>query len=142
MDGRGAPAQARRGLVARGGAALVVVVAVAIRVATYLDVADSAALHTHAWGQSDMHFFHSWGRDVAAGETISFDYNSNEWAMAEPFTCAETGENVQGFRHLDEGRKSALERRGLIVPHVRSLWMRTWWQEEEGEADVGGDVVA
>lgn len=48
------------------------------------------------------------GRDLVAitsisvGEEITFDYNTNEWAMATPFKCMKTGRFVSGFSHLDE----------------------------------------
>ena len=39
---------------------------------------------------------------ISAGDEITFDYNTNEWAMATPFKCMETGRFVSGFSHLDE----------------------------------------
>merc|ERR1719487_2914506 len=49
-------------------------------------------------------------KPIEAGVPLSFDYNTTEWEMSEPFTDWETGQNVQGFRHA-----SAEEQRRLLT---------------------------
>jgi len=73
-------------------------------------------------------------RDLHPGETISFDYNTTEWEMATPFTCAETGEAVRGFANLgDAARRRLGEGDEQLAPHVRALWMSEWWgQKKDG----------
>lgn len=62
-------------------------------------------------------------RAIAAGEQVSFDYESNEWDMAEPFACgcreASCRGWIRGFRHLsDEARERVLP---LASSHVLSM---------------------
>ena len=38
--------------------------------------------------------------DIPAGTEITFNYNANEWDMATPFKCHETGRMVRGNKHL------------------------------------------
>lgn len=44
-------------------------------------------------------------RDIAAGEGVTFDYNSTEWEMAEPFAChcgsARCVGTVRGAKYRD-----------------------------------------
>lgn len=59
-------------------------------------------------------------KEVAAGDALSFDYNSNEWEMDEPFTDWKTGESVQGFRHAKPERQQHLLG-GYASPHILAL---------------------
>ncbi len=49
-------------------------------------------------------------RDLWPGEGVTFDYNSTEWAMAEPFTCLcgtpSCVGRVAGYRDLDERQRA------------------------------------
>ncbi len=48
--------------------------------------------------------------DIEEGQEITFNYNANEYDMAEPFVCWQTGELVSGFKHLSaEGREALRE---------------------------------
>lgn len=51
-------------------------------------------------------------RDITAGEGVTFDYNTTEWDMAEPFTCrcgsARCVGIVRGARHLSPADKVRL----------------------------------
>ena len=35
---------------------------------------------------------------IRAGEQITFDYETTEWDMAEPFTCWQSQQVVRGFK--------------------------------------------
>ena len=60
-------------------------------------------------------------RDIQAHEDLTFDYNTTEWELAEPFAChcgsATCLGTVRGFAHL-----SAAQRAGLqgVAPHLRA----------------------
>lgn len=59
-------------------------------------------------------------RDIHPGEAVTFDYNTTEWEMAEPFIChcGNVGclKEIRGFKHLT----AALRERLLVVaPHLR-----------------------
>ena len=62
-------------------------------------------------------------RDIARGESLTFDYTTTEWDMGEPFTDAETGMPCQGFKHLPCERKMSLLSAGLLPPHIMHLWL-------------------
>jgi hypothetical protein len=64
--------------------------------------------------------FHS-TRFIEAGEALTFNYNTTEWQMDEPFADWVTGETVQGFSMatLDEQRR--LLQQKLAAPHIRDL---------------------
>mmetsp|Transcript_38648 Transcript_38648/g.100382 ORF Transcript_38648/g.100382 Transcript_38648/m.100382 type:complete len:164 (+) Transcript_38648:215-706(+) len=60
--------------------------------------------------------------DVPAGETVTFDYNTTEWDMAEPFACR-CGEpgcvgEVQGFKHLAPEKQQELMTSQTVLPSV------------------------
>lgn len=65
-------------------------------------------------------------RDLQPGEEITFDYDTTEWAMAEPFVCgcgsAGCRRWVAGFRALDPHRKEVLLPQA--APHIRRLHAR------------------
>ena len=52
-------------------------------------------------------------RDIAAGETVSFNYNTTEYDMAEPFRChcesALCVGLVRGARYLTPGQRALIE---------------------------------
>jgi hypothetical protein len=58
--------------------------------------------------------------EIAAGDEITFDYETTEWDMASPFACACGAPAcrgiVRGFRHLDAGARAALAPRA--APHL------------------------
>jgi hypothetical protein len=60
-------------------------------------------------------------RDIAAGDDVTFDYNTTEWDMAEPFACrcgsARCVGTVRGARHLTEGQRAARE--GVLPAYLR-----------------------
>lgn len=52
-------------------------------------------------------------RDIAAGEDVTFDYNTTEYDMAEPFTCrcgsARCVGLVRGAKHLTTEQRALVE---------------------------------
>ena len=56
-------------------------------------------------------------RQIEPGDPITFDYNTTEWEMAEPFACAGTGRQVRGFKHLSAPEREAML--GRALPHIR-----------------------
>jgi hypothetical protein len=72
-------------------------------------------------------------RDLPAWSLVTFDYNTTEYELAEPFHCecgspSCQGEQVRGFRHLD-----AADRRRRL-PHLASHLRRLL---EPGEPEQG-----
>jgi hypothetical protein len=60
-------------------------------------------------------------RPIAAGEEITFDYETTELDMAEPFACACPacgGRPVRGFRHLDAAEQA--RRAPLLAEYLRA----------------------
>lgn len=57
-------------------------------------------------------------RDIATDDELTFDYNANEWDLASPFRCAESGERVAGYRHLSPEERRA---RGPVAPWLEAL---------------------
>jgi hypothetical protein len=62
-------------------------------------------------------------RAIRAGEQVTFDYESNEWDMADPFACGcgavDCRGFIRGFRHLDDQvRRRVLP---LASSHVLSM---------------------
>lgn len=58
-------------------------------------------------------------RDVLPGEEITFDYETTEWELADPFPCRCThcqGRQVRGFRHLSREEREA--RRPWLAEHL------------------------
>ena len=62
-------------------------------------------------------------RPIEDGDELTFDYDTTEWDMAEPFACrcgaAGCYGTVQGFRHLSPAQRQALF--AAAAPHVRAL---------------------
>ena len=65
-------------------------------------------------------------RPIARGEEITFDYLTNEFDMATPFTCCcgspECVGEIRGFRHLSPSQRRRLAPRA--APHVIELAKR------------------
>ncbi len=58
-------------------------------------------------------------RRIKAFEELSFDYETTEWQMAEPFMCRCSecgGRSVSGFRFLN--REQRVERLKSLAPHL------------------------
>jgi len=51
-------------------------------------------------------------RDIGAGELVSFDYDTTEWDMSDPFDCLcgspKCKGRVAGFRHLSQEARDAM----------------------------------
>eukprot|EP00284_Hemiselmis_tepida_P006482 CAMPEP_0174925826 /NCGR_PEP_ID=MMETSP1355-20121228/8168_1 /TAXON_ID=464990 /ORGANISM="Hemiselmis tepida, Strain CCMP443" /LENGTH=153 /DNA_ID=CAMNT_0016171785 /DNA_START=238 /DNA_END=699 /DNA_ORIENTATION=- len=51
-------------------------------------------------------------RDIEAGELVSFDYDTTEWDMSDPFDCLcgspKCKGRVAGFRHLSQEARDAM----------------------------------
>ena len=58
-------------------------------------------------------------RDIAEGEEITFDYNTNEWDMATPFECMATGRKVRGYKHLSAEERARI--RDFTSPFILQL---------------------
>jgi len=58
---------------------------------------------------------------IKAGTGLTFNYNTTEWDMAEPFTDWATGDKVQGFSHLASEEKDTLLATNLVAAHIREL---------------------
>ncbi len=61
-------------------------------------------------------------RDLAAGEQLSFDYDSTEWSLDAPFRCGCgecDGRTVRGYAHLDADGRAV--RAGRVAAHLRRL---------------------
>jgi len=59
-------------------------------------------------------------RAIAAGEEITFDYNTNEYAMASPFNCRCGhcgGVEIRGFHYLTPAEKKMRQHR--LADHLR-----------------------
>lgn len=78
------------------------------------------------------------GRDVfsrhaiAPWTSVTFNYNTTEWDMAEPFTCccgaAECLGVIRGFKHLGPQQRDRL--RSLVASHLKA-----WLPEQSAERD-------
>jgi hypothetical protein len=63
-------------------------------------------------------------RDIAEGESLTFDYTTTEWEMNSGFNDAETGMTCRGFRHLPFERRIRLLEQGLLAKHILDLWLK------------------
>ena len=63
-------------------------------------------------------------REVDPWESVTFNYNTTEWCMAEPFTCRcghdECLGTIQGFKHLTDQQRTLL--RDFVAPHLE-CWL-------------------
>jgi hypothetical protein len=52
-------------------------------------------------------------KDISAGETLSFDYETTEWDMSAPFDCLCGASNckkvIKGYKHLSDEARSAMD---------------------------------
>jgi SET domain len=59
--------------------------------------------------------------DIAAGEGVTFDYNTTEWDMAEPFSCGcgtrACAGIVQGYKHVNQEARVRL--REYLAEYLR-----------------------
>ncbi len=62
-------------------------------------------------------------RPIEEGEEITFDYNSTEYDMADPFECwcaqREAAHAIRGFKHLSESEQERL--RDILAPYLAEL---------------------
>ncbi len=74
-------------------------------------------------------------RDIERGEAITFNYNTSEYDMAEPFACqcgsARCEGTIRGFRHLSTRQQSEL--RPLLSAHLLEMM-----DTEDDVFDPGG----
>ena len=56
---------------------------------------------------------------IKAGDEITFNYNANEYDMATPFTCRETGKLISGFKNLSVDEQNELKEQ--LSEHLLSL---------------------
>jgi hypothetical protein len=58
-------------------------------------------------------------RNILPWEAVTFNYNTTEWEMAEPFVCGCQSEQclgeIQGLKHLTPAQR---ERLGAVAPHL------------------------
>jgi hypothetical protein len=61
-------------------------------------------------------------REITPGEGVTFDYNTTEYELAEPFECrcgsARCQGTIRGFKHLSETQRRRLE--PFLARHLRS----------------------
>lgn len=59
--------------------------------------------------------------DIAAGDGVTFDYNTTEWDMASPFDChcgtASCVGTVRGYKHLSPSARERLQ--GYLAEYLR-----------------------
>lgn len=58
--------------------------------------------------------------DIAADTPLSFNYNTTEWSMAEPFMDWRSGETVGGFSAAGQEEQQWLLQSGLVASHIRA----------------------
>ena len=58
-------------------------------------------------------------RAIQASDEITFDYNTNEWDMATPFTCLRTGRVVSGYKHLNPNERERIK--DITSPFILQL---------------------
>jgi hypothetical protein len=60
-------------------------------------------------------------RQIKVWEPVTFNYNSTEWEIAEPFTChcgsTDCLELIRGYKYLRPAQRERLE--PLVAPHVK-----------------------
>jgi 4-amino-4-deoxy-L-arabinose transferase-like glycosyltransferase len=59
--------------------AVVLAVGAAVRAGNWVQIRDGAILYFHLWEQSDMYFFHEWGKRVAAGDLLGAPRPYHRW---------------------------------------------------------------
>ena len=62
-------------------------------------------------------------RDIAPGEAVTFNYNSSEYDIAEPFACGcgspRCEGTIRGFRHLTPRQRAEI--RPLLAAHLLAM---------------------
>ena len=62
-------------------------------------------------------------RDIRAGEHVTFDYDTNEWDMSDPFMCRCGASScrgmIRGYSHLAREHRERLS--PLLSPHIIAL---------------------
>lgn len=105
---------------------------------THIDLDDPALVETYPerylWRFLNHHCrpnAYLRGRQLVArehiniGDEVTFNYNSNEYDMANPFEClcsahgAAAPRMIRGYRYLSETERNAIE--PLAAPHVKRL---------------------
>lgn len=76
-------------------------------------------------------------RAIAAGTPLSFNYNTTEWVMSEPFVDWVSEVQVGGFSNASTDEKRfLLQQPNLVAPHIRQMAA-----EAEAEAKVPTDKI-
>ena len=57
--------------------------------------------------------------DIKRGDEVTFNYNANEYDLANPFVCWQTGKRIAGFKHLSADEKELL--RECVSEHIKPL---------------------
>lgn len=74
-------------------------------------------------------------RPIDAGEELTFDYNTTEWELAQPFRCRCGATHcygmVQGFKHLPEPQQH------VLLPHVAPHISRLYEEYASVDRDAG-----
>jgi len=60
-------------------------------------------------------------RDIPSDEALSFNYNTTEWDMIEPFHDWDNGEKVQGFFKAKREEQLRLLNGNFVALHIREL---------------------
>ncbi len=88
--------------------ALVVAVAVGVRVAQHVVLRGGPLLYLHHWTESDMHYFQAWARGIAAGDLLS----------------RESGKPAHSWH--DNFAREVHERSGSTEPYGPEVRRRLW----------------
>lgn len=76
-------------------------------------------------------------RGLAPGDEVTFDYETTEWNMAEPFDCfcgaPSCRHRIRGFKHLTDARRAA-----LATPAAAFLYglLQDWRATQTGPAEA------
>lgn len=62
-------------------------------------------------------------RDIQKGETLSINYNANEWHTSSPFVDEATKRRVLGFKFLKREEQLRLLTGGLLPRHILQQWL-------------------
>lgn len=60
-------------------------------------------------------------KEIPPNEALSFNYNTTEFLMAEPFLDWATGLQVGGFSVASSDEQEYLLQNDLVAPHVRQM---------------------
>jgi SET domain len=56
-------------------------------------------------------------RDIKLGEELTFDYNTTEYDMANPFICACCGKIINGYKYLTDEERKKID--PWVLPYLR-----------------------